>query len=297
MNVTAESGKYWGVPHHTDTVGSFYNKQYAQKAGIKIPANINEDWTFDEWTAVGKRMKEANNLRFAVSSHTRNVKTYGAVLYAMGGSIYNIDQTQGNFNSPEGIRAITWTTNLVKDNLQPMSVMWRRVESNSPMFANGDLALSIDGQWMMPYMEKNMKNYDWGVTYMPKDKIRASDFGGNGIMINGATKKADAAWTFTNYMIGKEGMEIFCRIAAFIPARKSAAASINYPKYNNELKIFSQISATVPVIFNKERKNPSTSAVERIYGEEIELAAQGKKTPTEAAEAIDKRINEVLKRR
>ncbi len=288
-------GKYYGVPHHTDTIGTFYNVDYAKKAGISIPAKIEESWTFDEFIATGKKMREANGLEYAFSSWGRHPKAWEVSLYAMGGALLNEDQTKSTLNTPEGIRAIKWLADTFKQGLTPISVLWKRVDSNDQVFTAGQLALNITGQWMLGYMDTNMKDFDYGVTYLPRDKKMSADFGGNGFMISKSTKNPDASWAFTSYLIGKKAMTKFSQDGAFIPARTKLKENIKYTSHNKELQVFLEQNATVQVRLVKDRAQAKYAAIQTICKEEIELACIGEKTPEEAAASIDERVNKLLK--
>lgn len=50
-----------GVPHHTDTSALAYNKSHFEKAGITdVPDTLDNAWTWDEFTEVPVKLKEAN---------------------------------------------------------------------------------------------------------------------------------------------------------------------------------------------------------------------------------------------
>ena len=54
------SGKPFGVPHHTDTSAILYNKPLMDAAGITdIPTTIENAWTWDEFAAVAQQLRES----------------------------------------------------------------------------------------------------------------------------------------------------------------------------------------------------------------------------------------------
>jgi ABC-type glycerol-3-phosphate transport system substrate-binding protein len=289
-----DDGKYYGVPHHTDTIGTFYNVEYAKKAGVTMPTELEDSWTLDEFIAVGKKMRDANGLEYAFSSYTRHPKSWESILYAMDGSILNDAKTESTFNNAAGVRAIQWTADTFLEGLTPVSVLWKRVDSNDQVFAAGQIALNISGQWMIEYLKSNMTDYTFDVTFMPKDKHMSSDFGGNGFMIAKDTKYPAAAWEFMAFLVNEDSMEKFCEEGGYIPARKSVQEVIEFPINNEYLQVFLKQYTTVRQRMVEERAHPKYSAIQNIHKEEIELACLGEKSAKEAADAIVQRINELL---
>ena len=51
------------------------------------------------------------------------------------------------------------------------------------LFANGTIAMMLNGNWQIPFVEQQMKA-KWGVTYLPRDVAMADDLGGTCVAVS-----------------------------------------------------------------------------------------------------------------
>lgn len=103
---------------------------------------------------------------------------WATILYEFRGSLAN--ENGGNLSSPESMNAINFTKGLFDDGLAVSSI-WLSGEDANNLFRSGQVAVHISGTWMIQNYNENIKDFEWGVTYMPKGTTRSSVPGGKNI--------------------------------------------------------------------------------------------------------------------
>ncbi len=66
--------------------------------------------------------------------------------------------------------------------------------------ATGTTGMVINGNWLAATYDQSMTEYNYGVTYMPRDKAAASDMGGNALAVLNKAKNPEQALKFIQFM-------------------------------------------------------------------------------------------------
>jgi len=293
-------GKTYGVPTNLDGLLILYNVDYFKKSGLpmppKLPAKIEECWTHDQFIDIATKVQKANGSKYAFTSYARHPRTWLLLLHQFGGSLMNAEQTKSTMNTPEGIKAISWIVDTFQKGLTPPGSLWSKPDDSDQLFSQGVTTMSISGNWMMPFLDQNMKDFKYDVTYLPKGINMATDLGGGGWMASGKTKYPKEAAEVLQYIANEDSISKYCRDNFGVPPRKKLAeAGVGYPSHDAELKMYGEQYKTLPLIHVQTTANPKYPALEQINKEELEFAIRGKKSPQEAAAAIEQRTNEALK--
>ena len=80
----------------------------------------------------------------------------------------NSDLTASNFNTDETKRAVSFFKDLHDEGIIPTSV-WLGSENPNNLFRTGQVAMHFAGSWMIANYKEEITDFDWGVTYLPKD--------------------------------------------------------------------------------------------------------------------------------
>lgn len=280
------NGKLVGMPHHTDTIALYYNKEMFEKSGIRIPTSVNDGWSWDELKEYAKKLKEDNNLDYAFGGiwEKNSGYRYLPFVYMNGGSLLSDDGKQVTIDSPKSLAAIKLYEDLRKDNLISKTAFTQEPQNNM-MFVAKKLAFVFAGSWHLSYMQENMPD-NWGVTYMPQvDGKTTSDMGGNALVAYQGTKYPKACAIFIDYITNKENMKAFCEAGNFLPVRQSLIKEgLNYSSFPEEMKVFTNIIATVDSKLASDETSDKFQQLNLILSEKMDpLAVDGSATAEQTA--------------
>lgn len=211
-------GKLYGLPILQSVVTNYYNVDLLKEIGAN-PDDLPETW--DELIALGPKLKEKKKflLNFE-GGGSPNERLY-PWLWQAGGDV--VDE-QGNvmINSAEAKK----TYQLIYD-------MYKKgyISKDSPTAANtgiqeflaGKLAVFIGPNNFAAIFKDQPPEFEWKLGPILKDKEQAT-FGTTGFyVIPGNSKNKELAAEFIKLLTNKENMSQFCKMAGYIPPRKSAA--------------------------------------------------------------------------
>lgn len=212
MKSATLDGKIYGLPFASNNIALFYNSDMLDKAGIKPPQ------TWDDLKAAAKKLTTGDTKGLAISAPQNEEGTFQFMpwLLSTGASVEKMD-------SPEGIKALTFLSDLVKDGSMSKEVInWTQSDAMKQFIA-GKAAMMINGPWQLPEIKKNAPDLKYGVTLVPKDKQFASVLGGENLgVING--KNVDASVEFLKYFAQPDVMKNFTKEFGNFPPRKDVAA-------------------------------------------------------------------------
>lgn len=229
-------GKVLAAPIDVTANGLIYNKTAFAKAGVSVPTSPDKIWTWDECIAAMKQVMEKGGVKYGMVMD-KSTHRWSTLLYQLGGSMLNDDGTKVTLNSAEGVNAVELMKKLHTDKIIPESV-WVGSENPNDLFRTGQVAMHFAGSWMMTNYRDNVKDFEWGVTYMPKGTIRSSVPGGKYIAAFQGSKVEKEAADFIQYFTSKEVNAKYASESLFLSPRKDNA-ELNYSFGKDYFKIFS----------------------------------------------------------
>jgi multiple sugar transport system substrate-binding protein len=152
--------KRYGIPLDIHPLLFYYNKEDLQKAGISDPPKDKASFE-----AAVKEMKSAGVQNpFWVTSTWPGHLIWWSLIHQFGGTPYNEDGSQAQFNSDAGVEALTWQVSNIQQGYSP-----KNVASDAEMiaFKQQKNALTWNGIWMMNEWPK-AKGLDWGAAVLPQ---------------------------------------------------------------------------------------------------------------------------------
>ena len=213
-------GNQYGLPKDFAPYVLFYNKTMFEEAGIdSLPSNWQE---LRQYAAMLTRDLDGDG----------STDQYGLVIEPSTEMLMPfVFQNRGNFQNPDGslgitdepfIEALEFYHGLYKEGIAtiPTDVGqgW-----NGDTFGRGMAAMCLSGGWLIPFLDGNYGELDWGVAELPAGKQKATiAFTTAFSMPKNSNYKADA-WKMMNYLTGKEGMRIWTSQGLALPSRKSVA--------------------------------------------------------------------------
>ncbi|WP_010494852.1 ABC transporter substrate-binding protein [Paenibacillus elgii] len=288
--------KIIAAPMDLTANGILYNKTLFDKAGVKVPTDPNNVWTWDEFAAALKQVMDKGGAKYGLVWDSTPHR-WSTLLYQFGGSMISADGTKAAINSPEGVQALDYFKKLHKDGIIPESV-WLGSENPNNLFRSGTVAAHLAGNWMVSSY-KDITNFEWGVAYMPKAKQRSSVPGGKYLMAFQGSKVEKEAAAFIQWATSKEINSKYNKDSLFISPRKDSA-KLDYAFGKEMFEVFAnELSATTPLAANDWSRQTIVPKFSNDLKNNIVKVLAGKSTSKDAldetAKLIDKAIQEESK--
>ncbi len=234
--------KVTALPTDVTANGMIYNKTAFDKAGVTVPATPDDIWTWDEFVTALEKVKADGGVQFGMVIDNPSHR-WSTMLYQFGGHFLGEDGPA--FNSPETIQALTFTKELFDKEIVPKST-WLGGEDPNNMFRSGQVAVHLSGNWMLTNYRDNIKDFEWGVTYMPKAKNRSSTPGGKQLAAFGGSGVEKEAVDFILYATSQEANAKYCVESLFLSPRLDNA-KLDYPFGKEHFEVFAnELEHTVP---------------------------------------------------
>ncbi|MDI6765979.1 MAG: extracellular solute-binding protein [Bacteroidota bacterium] len=219
LNIARKGSALYAFPKGFTPLMIYYNKKLFRDAGIPYPTS---DWTWDDYLRIAKMLtKDIDDDRVPdVYGTTFSNYYYNWIpwIWSAGGDVVSADgmKASGFLNSTKTEEVLQFLINLRIDyKVAPNVGTWVQESKTcalSALFANGKIAMNIDGHWRMPKYVKYMQEglLDIGVAAFPKhpngEKVNVMYQSGWCVPVN--TKHPEKAVLLASFMAG----EIACRI-------------------------------------------------------------------------------------
>jgi multiple sugar transport system substrate-binding protein len=262
-------GQYYAVPTAVRSLALFWNRKLVREAGLdpaKPPQTLAE--LVD---AAGKltRRDPAGNLLQAGIALDMGLQDHHwireVLIRQMGGQPYSADGKTVAYNSPAGVRAVTWYTDLVsRHKVSQFGFMTDGITA----FRAGKAGYMIDGSFRLGALD-GQAGLEYGVAELPAHEGKRSNFASywvNGITPKATGPKKDAAAKFLRFITTPAAMDLWLEKVGELPARKAVAereAIRSHPKYGAFIRGLSYAEATFFVNETAQRK-VSMDMVDRI---------------------------------
>jgi multiple sugar transport system substrate-binding protein len=280
------NGHLYGVPRDSDTKVIFYNKKLFSQANLALPTG---KWSWSDLRTLAKKLTVKQGNRISQYGFSFETGLWRLYIWENGVELFDSDSTptKVTFNTPAAAKAIQFMADLInKDQVTPAASQIVDSTNVGPMFASGQLAMSLGNHALVPTFVKT-PGLDWHVVGLPHfaghKTINAA--GGAGYTISRWTHDLNAAYTLWSFMTGPVAATIFAAGNDLVPVNPKALHSKSWlsKPYN---KVFSQQTTlghdfpSFPAWGNVI--NAVSSALDKVWiGEET--AAQGLAQAADAA--------------
>ena len=264
-------GKILAAPMDVTANGLIYNKTAFEKAGVAVPQSEDEIWTWDKWKEAMKTVTEKSNCKYGLV-YDKSPQRFTTLLYEAGGSLLNSDLTASNFNTDET----------------------KRSENPNNMFRTGQVAMHFAGSWMIANYKEEITDFDWGVTYLPKEAMRSSVPGGKYLAAFQNTGVEKEAADFIEWISKAENNAQYCVENSYLSQVKGNE-SLDYEYGKDFFTIFSQeLAATGPQPGAEWGYQAFTGAIQNDLRDKLIEVLAGQLTVDQYAEDMDKLITDAL---
>jgi multiple sugar transport system substrate-binding protein len=287
-NFDVMGGKRYALPVSTNNMQLIWNKDLFEKAGLD-PEKAPTSW--EEMQAMATQCQ--NDAEGVVGFEYYTQPTGEGItwqfqvwLWAAGGQFLNAENTQAAFNTPEGLKALTFVSDMLKGNGSKPGP-WG-------LFGDQKACMQLDGSWLFGYRKD--APFKWGIAPIPAptDGTTASNVGGEHIFMFNESKNKDAAYKFIKFVTSPEIQLDWDKKTGFLPVRKSVAENADYLTWVNNTE-----PRMLPFVQGMEfaHTRPATekyNAVSEAFSSEIQKAYLGQVTPEEALLLAETAVNAAL---
>lgn len=287
-------GKIWWIPFQRSTPVFYWNKEAFKKADLD-PNKPPESW--DELREYAKKLtvREGNEVRqWGVTiSGGWNDWLFEAFVRQNGGWLINPDGTKANFDSQAAVEALAfWVELMYKEKVGPPHSTWA---STPPDFVAGRTAMLYHSTGILTFL-KNSAKFEFGVSFMPKRKTYGAEVGGGNLAIARRIPKdrQDAAWRFIEWMTSAENAAQWSMASGYIATRKSAYDLPAMKEYVAKNPQYLVARDQLKYAYGKMMA-PNFQKIREILIKQLDDAVDGKVSPKEAMENVQKQVSAVIK--
>jgi multiple sugar transport system substrate-binding protein len=208
---------FWCPPKDFSTLALQYNKDLFDAAGVEYPT---PDWTWDDMRTAAEALTDADAGVYGLVLPA-DMARWIAFLYQAGGTVATDDFSAMTLDSPEALEATDFYVNMVLDGFaaQPSDL-----DSGWPgeAFGKGVAAMALEGNWIVPFLQDQFPDLNWGVTELPAGP------GGDATMaftvcygVAADAPHPEESIALANWLTGAEGMAQWTDLGLAMPTRQS----------------------------------------------------------------------------
>ncbi len=154
-------GTVYGIAKDFNTLAIHYNIDLFEEAGVEVP---NAE---DTWESFADKLRGVAALDADVygACFPAGFDRFGAFAFATGWQTFDATGAS-NLLDPDFVEAVTWYTDLVREGvaIQPSDIGqgW-----TGGCFATDNVAVAIEGAWILGFLRNEAPNLQFGTTFMP----------------------------------------------------------------------------------------------------------------------------------
>lgn len=221
LNSFKHQNQIYGLPKDYSTLSLFYNKQAFAKAGLTSPPT-----TWDELRTYSQQLTGKLN-RYGMGI-TPELARQAYKIKAFGGQI--VDQNdRATFAGESGLQGLQLVVDQYQKDRSSAQKSDVGTNSGSEMFGQSKVAMVIEGNWAIPYLQETFPDLEFSTAELPTIN------GNKGTMVftvayvmNKQAQHKPEAWELISYLTGKVGMEKWTGTGFALPTRQSVAKKLGY---------------------------------------------------------------------
>jgi multiple sugar transport system substrate-binding protein len=272
VKATEFNGHVWGVPLDSHTIASYANSDQLATADVKEQASTGT--AFESELAALQKAGVAKP--FWMPNQWPAHLMFLSLLWQNGGEPYSADGLKATYNSPQGVEALTWMVNQVKQGVSPTNVA---KDSQYLAFKNGENAVTWDGIWQINDLKDTAPNLKWSLGQIPTVFGKPAAWANSHQLVMLSHRSPDpaaqqASKTFIKWMIEHSqewagaGM-----IPAYNPARNSREfTSMPQAALASQVENF-QYMPSIPGIGDVNAQTLELAVIEAILGRQTPKAS------------------------
>ena len=286
--------KYYGLPWDCDSRFLIFNKQMFRDVGLD-PENPPETW--DELLQYAQAINDPENgvYGYGVSGAMSELATLGYMMFLGGNGerLLSDDYSQATFNSPEGLEALKFYTELFTEyEVSPPGTANQGEDEYRNGMAAGKIGMAVGGNWSWPllYLANPDLEGEVGTSLHPYNSEPYSVLGGWATMISEASNEKELAWEWMKHMTSKDAwLYWLTQSEGPMPTRKDVANEsplFEDEKWQVQLETLAYADARPPI--------PEYTQISYEIQLMVKSVITGQSTAEEAIERAASNVNTIL---
>jgi multiple sugar transport system substrate-binding protein len=229
----------FGIPKDFSTLALFYNKKSFQSAGLTKPPNT--------WEELRKysQMLTGTIHKFGFGESTELARQAYKIT-AFNGKIVD-NQGYAAFANPDSLKGLQLVVEQYRKYRTSALASDVGTSSESEIFGQGKVAMVINGNWGIPYLQQTFPQIDFATAEIPKINNRKNTMiFTTAYVMNKQSKHKKEAWELISYLTGKIGMEKWTSTGFALPTRKSVAQKLGYNQDSLQFPLIAGINYATP---------------------------------------------------
>ncbi|MCE7987310.1 MAG: sugar ABC transporter substrate-binding protein [Caldilinea sp. CFX5] len=208
-------GTPYCLPHAADTLALLYNRAYFDAAQLAYPT---ADWTWETLRTTAEQLTDVNTGRYGLVLPA-DFSRWLPFLYGAGGTVTDSTAISMTINSPAGLTALEFYSNLVLDGMAATPVGLGNAWAGEA-FAQEHAAMSLEGNWMIPYLAETAPTLTYGVAPLPVGPTGQATLAFvNCYAISAGAADRTAAVALIEFLTDDESQRQWFALTAALPAR------------------------------------------------------------------------------
>lgn len=284
------AGSLYSLGQFDSGLAIWGNKEYLDKAGVRIPTGIEDAWTQEEFMDALEKLQALDEVEYAIDFKMNYGQgewyTYGfsPILQSAGADLIDrgtYQSADGVLNSPEAVASMEFFQSLFEEGYANPAPA-----GDDDFYIKKVTALSWVGHWMWGPHSENLGD---NLVLIPMPDFGQGAKTGMGSWNWGITSSCanpDAAWTFLDFLLSPEEILRMTNANGAVPARKSAIAQSDLYGADGALNLFvQQLEGGVAV---PRPVTPAYPVITTAYAEAIQNIVTGADVKAELDKAVQK---------
>lgn len=219
----------YGFPKDFSTLALFYNKKMFAAAGLSRPPQ-----TWDELREFSKKLTIDSNKDGRIEQYGFGVAPELArqamMIRAAGGELADAEG-RAAFASEQAIAGLQPVIDQYRQDRTSAQKSDVGTNSGSEMFGQGKVAMVIEGNWAIPYLQETFPNIEFGTAEIPKlDDRRSNTAFTVAYVMNQRSQHKPESWQLISYLTSQAGMQRWTSTGFALPTRKSVAKNLGFDR-------------------------------------------------------------------
>ena len=294
-------GKQMGYPLSYESTGIIFNKDIFEKAGVPLPSEIEDTWTWDDLREMAKTLTKREGDKITQYGYYVPAGRFPTFefIWANGGELFNEDGTRCVIASEEGKEAIQFLADMMLVDQVSPTIAYTQSESSTDMFLSGKIAMMSLMNSSISNMINDIKDFEWDVAEMPLNPKTGKRYASSnvlGYIINPNSKNIDACIAYLAFITSAEQQSLFAEKHVYIPANKNAQAAYFESDVPANLHAFERaLSYAKPMVMSgyvpyAQTTNVITEALTNIYNDTYSVEEAWTDAQNQLNEVIDEKI-------
>jgi multiple sugar transport system substrate-binding protein len=210
-------GKLYGLAPGVNALGLYYNKKLFADAGLRAPA------TWDELKSAAAKLTQGkqHGIGFAVPATEEGSFQFESFFFSAGADLKTL-------NSPQAVSALQLLSDLVTSGSAPKDVLTWTQANVEEQFANGSLAMMVNGPWQLPQLAKaNMTDFATVPIPVPAaGGTPSSALGGEVWAAGNNGPKSKKAAAVIKCLTATDASLSWAKLSNYVPSNQAAAPQL-----------------------------------------------------------------------